>query len=70
MLKTTPGIIRSSNGTEEPGLNEIFVPTLLNGRCARRPDFTPFHLLIKRADKEAVREWVRQHRPDLLAKVI
>jgi hypothetical protein len=67
MLKATPGMVRDpKTGREEPGLIELFVRMLPNGRCERKPVFRPLYLLTTSAERAAVVSWLRRHRPDLL----
>lgn len=69
MLRAIPGVIRNpETGREEPGLIEIFVPMLPDGRCERKPQFWPLYLLAIPADRAILLRWMKQNRPDLLLR--
>jgi len=62
----TPAVLRDRvTGRELPGLMEIKVSVLRNGRTERPPVFRPLHLLTSNTQRQRVLAWLSEHRPDL-----
>jgi len=54
-------------GGEEPGLVEVFLPMMPNGRSIRQPVFRPLHLLTASQERATVLEWLERRCPEIAA---